>query len=145
MSVEDQECSTTKPAAREIGRTPEVQAAYDAARAKKRERYGDNAPCPLCLDKTNRTVISDTTTMVVTLNNFPYDTYDSRTVIHHYLITPKRHLQGFGQFNDQEMHDYWTAYRQFSEDGYNTMTRPTQDNHRSVPGHVHTHLLMLQA
>lgn len=126
---------------RSIARAPEVQAAYDAQRQRLFERYGDQAPCPLCRDDAQQTIIETHGTMIIIVNDFPYAHFDGLPVAEHLMLLPKRHLHSFDQFDDQESHDYWQAYQQYSTAGYTTMTRAAGNQYRSVPGHVHTHLL----
>lgn len=122
-------------------RSQKVQADYDARRRQLHDRYGDSPPCPLCSDIDTRAYVRDMGTMWVINNDFPYATYDGLPVQEHLMLIPKRHIGTFHEFSLEEQNDYWQVYAQFSSDGYNSMTRSLGNSRRSVPTHLHTHLL----
>ena len=125
---------------RTIARTPAIDAAYNLYRKQRRNQYGNDEPCPLC-ETDNRVIIQEFDTVHVIENDYPYDIYDNLPVQRHLMLIPKRHLHSYSEFNDAERHDYWEALRQYSDDGFNSMTRSVGNRHRSVPGHLHTHLM----
>lgn len=125
------------------GRLPSIDKAYSRQRIHQKQLYGDNPPCPLCEDIANRQVIASTATMSIVKNDFPYYMFDGRTVSEHIMLLPKRHVAMLADFTPEETKEYWQLYQQYDRDGYNSMTRPTGNSRRSIPGHVHTHLFKL--
>lgn len=122
-------------------RSVQMQAAYTAYQNRMRATYGDNPPCPLCDNMPRRSLRSDTATMWVVKNDFPYERYDGMKVAEHLMIVPRHHYDRLGQFNAEEQTEYWRLYSAYMENGYTSMTRSLTDKQRSVPGHLHTHLL----
>jgi diadenosine tetraphosphate (Ap4A) HIT family hydrolase len=131
----------TEPGERQTARSPEVQAAYDRLRERLYEEYGDNAPCPFC-DTDDRVVIDAAETMVVYRNDFPYEYLDGQLIQEHLLLVPRRHLGLLRDFTREERDDYWELLATYHQAGYSSLTRSATDTHRSVPLHLHTHLLL---
>ena len=125
------------------GRLPAVENLYRRQTAAVRKLYGMGAPCPLCEDVESRYVEYSSDTMHIMANDYPYYMFDGRQVDNHLMLVPKRHVRDLGELDDRERAEYWQLYLKFSDSGYNTMTRPTGSNRRSVPGHVHTHLIKI--
>lgn len=126
---------------RKTARSLEVQSRYDEARAALKLHYGDDVPCPFC-NPANREVLSSSDFSYVTRNNFPYETFDGRKVKEHLMIVPVRHISKFSDFNHDEKSEYWQMLSDYHSAGYTSMTRSATDSGRSVPDHLHTHLLL---
>lgn len=122
-------------------RSAAVQAEYDVWQRTVRDQYGDDAPCPLCRDHGQQKVIQDFSTMMVVENDFPYNVYDGLPIVKHYMLIPKRHIATFNEFTTEEQGDYWRGYCELSAQGFGTMTQAPTSQYRSVPSHIHTHLL----
>ena len=120
-------------------RDPLVQIAYHKHLDDLFEQYGDSMPCPFCL-AADREIIEETNDMLVVNNDFPYISYDGRTVIRHMMIVPKRHEPTFAGFSSQEQAEYWDLMIKYHKAGYASMTRSAIDLYRSIPEHLHTHL-----
>lgn len=126
------------------GRLPAVEKRYEKSRKEQQAQYADgNLPCPLCEDIANRKVLFSTKTMHIMKNDYPYYMFDDLVVKAHIMLVPKRHISQFSEFNRGEMVDYWKILQKLSDQGYNSMTRATGNHRRSVPGHLHTHLIQL--
>lgn len=102
-------------------------------------------PCPFCITIQKRVYITETATMLVVENDYPYEYFDGRYVQQHYMIIPRRHIALIGDFTAQESHEYWQLIAQYHHDGYSVFTRSATDDMRSVPQHLHTHLFMYDA
>ena len=121
-------------------RAPEVEQKYADDRRKLREKYGDDIPCAMCA-RPRHTILHSTETMVVTVNDYPYSIFDRRAVAKHLLLTPKRHEASMANFTAAERRDYIDMMALYHEKGYASMTRSLIDTERSVPLHIHTHLM----
>ena len=128
--------NTERPTARH----PEVQKRYDEDRHKLKEQYGDDVPCALCHVENHR-LINAAKTMLVVENMYPYEFYDGRVIKDHYMIVPKRHVNSLTDFTRRERKDYWYLLCKYQDSGYASLTRPNGDTKRSVPHHLHTHLI----
>lgn len=125
---------------RVTSRHPDIQKQYDAWRSALKQSHGARF-CPFCDEMTKHRVIQALETIVVIENHFPYAFFDGQVVSKHYLIVPLRHGDRFSQFTDQEAEEYRKLLAAYHELGFSSMTRSVVDTHRSVPGHLHTHLL----
>lgn len=125
------------------GRLRSVDQAYKKQVASQKQQFGGNPPCPLCGDIANRDIVLSTPTMCIVKNDFPYYMFDGRTVNEHLMLIPKRHIKLLDEFNTEEEAEYWDLYLKYNNIGYSSMTRPTGNDRRSIPGHVHTHLIKL--
>lgn len=123
------------------GRLLTVEKAYTRDTKEKNKRYGRKVPCPLCEDISSRHIKFSTETMIVMANDYPYHMYDGAAVEDHMMLVPRRHLHSLSQLDKQEQAEYWKLYIKLADMGYNTVTRPRSNKRRSVPGHVHTHLI----
>ena len=125
---------------RPTSRNPQVQRLYDEQRELIRRQYGDDAPCPLCYVAQHKQ-IDASKTMLVLENMYPYEFYDGRVIKEHYMIVPKRHVNSLTDFTRRERKDYWHLLCKYQDSGYASLTRPNGDTKRSVPHHLHTHLI----
>lgn len=125
------------------GRLPAVENLYQKHIAAIGRRYGQDTPCPLCEDASSRDIELSTDTMHIMANDYPYYMFDGRQVDGHMMLVPRRHVGNLSDLDDRERDEYWRLYLQLSDEGYTTMTRPAGNERRSVPGHVHTHLIRL--
>lgn len=125
---------------RPTSRNPQVQKLYDEQRELMRQQYGDNVPCALCYVENHR-LINAAKTMLVVENMYPYEYYDGRAVREHFMIVPRRHLNSLHDMTKRERKDYWNLLAQFQDSRYASLTRSNGDPKRSVPLHLHTHLI----
>jgi ATP adenylyltransferase len=99
--------------------------------------------CSFCHSLPDRKHVTENKTMVVIENRVPYDFFETRkTTGEHYLILPKRHVEGFADFTEQEKIDFTTLVGEFEVKGFNTYARGLGNMSRSQP-HQHTHLIKL--
>lgn len=79
--------------------------------------------------------------MVVTTNDYPYIQFDGMVVEEHLMLIPKRHEASMGGFTSAERREYLQLLALYHQKGYTSMTRSLTDTNRTVPEHIHTHLL----
>lgn len=121
-------------------RHPVVQQRYEDWLVSASHQHG-NSFCTFCSELRNHQVIRSLQTMFVIENRFPYEFFDGQAVKQHYLIVPLRHTDRFSQFTHREYEEYHEVLAAYHDQGFSSMTRSVVDTHRSVPGHLHTHLL----
>jgi diadenosine tetraphosphate (Ap4A) HIT family hydrolase len=121
-------------------RNKQTQQEYESWLRHRIEQFGGNPPCPFCEGLSEQRIIHETPLFAVIENKFPYESNDGQRVKHHYLIVPRRHIDRFTQFTDEEVKDYWDIAAYYHEKGYSLETRSFVDAHRSIPEHIHTHL-----
>lgn len=131
---------TDSQQARQTLRSPAVQQQYDHDRLALQQRYGNHVPCPLC-DRSQPLVRHRTATMIVTDNDYPYWQFDGREVSDHVMLVPYRHVASMEDFTVDERRDYLQLIARYHSKGYSSMTRSLTDDNRTVPLHLHTHLL----
>lgn len=136
----DESMSADANTERPTVRHPEVQKRYDEDRHKLEERYGDDVPCALCRVENHR-LINAAKTMLVVENMYPYEYFDGRAVREHFMIVPRRHLNSLHDMTRRERKDYWNLLSQFQDSRYASLTRSNGDPKRTVPLHLHTHLI----
>ncbi len=73
-------------------------------------------------------------------NRVSYDVFEGRKVIGHLMIIPKRHVEGFKEFTDEEAVELIRMSAKYEADGYNVYARGMGNVSRSVL-HQHTHLI----
>ena len=129
-----------KSSPRVTSRHPDIQKQYDAWRNALKQNHTSQT-CPFCDEMAKHRVIQALETVVVIEAYFPYAFFDGQAVLKHYLIVPLRHGDRFSQFTDQEAEEYQKLLTTYHERGFSSMTRSAADIHRSIPGHLHTHLL----
>lgn len=79
-------------------------------------------------------------TMFVIPNRISYDLFEGRKVTGHLMIIPKRHVESFEDFTDQEALELIRMSAKYEADGYNVYARGVGNISRSVL-HQHTHLI----
>lgn len=95
--------------------------------------------CVFCqLD--DRPVLSETSSMQVFPNKYPYEYWDNRGVIEHLLLVPKRHVESLSELTDAEKVDAMDLMAQYEAAGYSVYWRSKTNTARSV-SHQHTHLI----
>lgn len=119
-------------------RSRKTTKAYNPNKQRKLNASGSQA-CPFCeLDE--RAVFSDTGTMRVMANKFPYEYWDNHGVIDHLLMVPKRHIESLDELNDAEKLDAISLMAKYEAAGYSVYWRAKSNGERTVP-HQHTHLI----
>lgn len=78
--------------------------------------------------------------MRIIANDFPYAVWESREVVDHLMLVPKRHVLTFSEFTLEEKIEYFTRIEEYEALGYSCYTRAQTNPTRSV-AHLHTHLL----
>lgn len=123
-------------------RLQSVDREYASYRKKMAEMYGDGpVPCPFCDDISNRQIVEDCGDFLVIKNDFPYHIYANLEVVDHLVVIPKRHIDQLLQLNDRQRADYSAILWRYHNQGYDNLTRSARSSGRSVPAHVHTHLI----
>lgn len=126
-----------------IGRTPEMQAAYQASMNLKREIYGDNLPCPfdrgvdggLGEDE----IIDEHRGIYIVQNAFPYIVDNGQEVLQHELVVPHRHVPDIDQLPRREAKAFNDALTKLRVKlGRSVMMRSNLDNTKSIL-HAHAH------
>jgi diadenosine tetraphosphate (Ap4A) HIT family hydrolase len=115
---------------------------------KTRQRYarhnqGDKKleTCTFCNEVAKGTnIIEEGKTMFVIPNRVSYDVFEGRKVTGHLMIIPKRHVEGFKDFTDEEALEFIRMSAKYETDGYNVYARGMGNVSRSVL-HQHTHLI----
>lgn len=124
------------------GRSIEVQLKYDQYKQQMQTSRGAEIPCPFCEPlATSRRQVGATETMMVVENDFPYEFFDNREVARHLMIVPKRHIGEYVDFYDDEQREYWQLISDYQSQQYAIFTRAVGDEMRSVPFHLHTHVV----
>ena len=101
-----------------------------------------NTPCPLCLGVSKREVVLRYSKFSIIKNDFPYQLYESARVKSHLMVVPHRHVPDFAYLTKIEAAEYMVILQEYSALGYNSMTRAEANIRRSVPDHLHTHLIL---
>ncbi len=89
-----------------------------------------------------RHVISETPTVAVILNAYPYATG-------HVMVMPKRHVRELEELTDEEAEDLWPTLRMtvevvkraYSPDGLNLGVNLGRAAGAGIPGHLHVHVV----
>lgn len=117
-------------------RDPKITQAY--------REYQKNAgtECPFCV-LGEREIIADFTGFVILRALFPYQEWDSKHVVAHFMAVPKRHVTNFSEMNEAEAMELLQIISGYENDGYSIYARAPQDVTRSIV-HQHTHLLLLE-
>jgi ATP adenylyltransferase len=103
----------------------------------------DTAHCPFC-SPTDRRIYTETDSMRVIANNFPYEFWDNHPVVEHLLLTPKRHVLSLDELTLEEKAEAIHLMSKYEADGYSVYWRTQNNKTRTVP-HQHTHLFKLQS
>jgi len=82
--------------------------------------------------------------MFVLPNRVSYDVFEGRKVTDHLMIIPKRHVEKFEDFTDEEALEFVRMSAKYEADGYNVYARGMGNVSRSVL-HQHTHLIKTDA
>ena len=139
------ELSTITPQYQCTYRSPQTQAAYDSQEEQRKATSLENNLCALCDKDSTRISVEEMNSIRVIKNDFPYDTFIGLKVKEHLLVISRRHVRDLGQLTDDEQADYWRACAIYSDRGYTLLTQATSGSRRSIPDHVHTHLVLCHA
>lgn len=103
-----------------------------------------DCPFPPCNDDDAReqNVLFENDTMYVISNRVSYDVFEMQNVEDHLMVIPKRHLESFAEFSDQERLDMMRIVSDHEGRGYHIFARGVGSVNRSVK-HQHTHLIKL--
>lgn len=110
----------------------------------RRSLMSKSTSCPLCLDVSKREVVQKYSKFSVIKNDFPYQLYESARVKSHLMVVPHRHVPDFAYLTKIEAAEYMVILQEYSALGYNSMTRAEANIRRSIPDHLHTHLILTE-
>ncbi|HSW78229.1 MAG TPA: hypothetical protein VLG36_05515 [Candidatus Chromulinivoraceae bacterium] len=97
--------------------------------------------CTFCNELTHGTkIIEEGKTMFVIPNRVSYDIFEGRKVTDHLMIIPKRHVDTFDDFTDEEALEFIRMTGAYETRGFNVYARGRGSISRSVI-HQHTHLI----
>lgn len=101
-----------------------------------------DCPFPSCNEGADQPTLFENKTMYIIANRVSYDTFEMQGVEHHLLLIPKRHLETFADFSEQERLDMMRIASDYEQRGYCIFARGVGNINRSVK-HQHTHLIKL--
>lgn len=129
---------STRTKERRSFRSAEVQAQYDSSM----RMHNAVSDCALCDGDRKRKAIEELQTIRVIENDFPYMVFEDLPVESHLLIITRRHVSDLGKLTGQEAEEYWDAISRYNSRGYSVLTRAATKSTRSIPDHVHSHLIL---
>lgn len=106
---------------------------------KKYKKHVDEV-CPFCHPKAEN-VIAETPHSRVIKNLFPYDHWEYRTVVEHYMVVPKHHVRSLTELKPSELADLMDVIAQYEGSNFNIYARSSYSVERTIPLHQHTHLI----
>ncbi len=107
--------------------------------AKNYKNHKDNV-CPFC-EPLPEYIIAETPHSFVVKSMFPYEIWELRDVIEHYLVVPKRHVKSFANLTREERYDLMDIITEYEGNNYNIYARSSDSIQRTIPLHQHTHIL----
>ena len=126
-----------------MSRTPEVHAQYQQYLNEKREKYGDNMPCPF--DRgvegglEEHEIVDEYRGILIARPTFPYIVDNGQRVDEHYMILPPEHVNDINELPPERAHDFnETLTHVRTELGWTIMMRAHNDTTKSVH-HAHAH------
>jgi len=103
----------------------------------------ETCPFPSCNShNVSQEYLFENDTMYIIANRVSYDLFEGREVLDHLMVIPKRHLETFDDFTDQEKLDFMAIAGEYEKQGYYIYARGVGSATRSVK-HQHTHLLKM--
>lgn len=121
---------------------PEFRSRREQLKYKKWKKDGLKS-CLFCsIVKGDEQLIKETSLFKVVKNNFPFSLWDTRGVVDHIMVVPKRHINGVYKFNDKELAEFSKLIKSYDKDGYNIYLRTSGSSAKSID-HQHTHLIKL--
>lgn len=121
---------------------PEFRSRKEQLRYKNWKKRGLDS-CLFCsIEKGDDQLIKSTDNFKVVKNNFPFSLWDTRGVVDHIMLTPKRHVSGIARFNPKESAEYVKLIKSYDKQGYNVYSRTAGSSAKSIE-HQHTHLIKL--
>lgn len=120
-----------------IGRKRKSEKVYKAYTRHVRSR----AVCEFChFEVGGRQYVAHNDHFWVVRNIFPYDFWDSRGVLDHLMIVPKRHIESLSSLSTEEKAAYVDLLGEYDLKGYSSYARAPFNTMKSVDHH-HTHLM----
>lgn len=97
--------------------------------------------CPFCRKESgiDRAIYSDELFFIMP-NRTKYDYFEGKKVIEHLMIIPRRHVEAFQEFTEQERLALINLIADYDKLGFNVYARGVGVAGRSVV-HQHTHLI----
>ncbi len=123
-------------------RSTAVQSAYDEFMKNQLSSSGGDFVCALCDKDGTRISVEELGPVRVIKNDYPYEVYTGLPVREHLLIITQRHISLLGQLSNVEAEKYWTACTEYSDKGYTIVTQAAHNSLRSIPDHIHSHLIL---
>lgn len=116
-------------------RSPEAYDTYN----KYLQLAGTGSTCALCED--TRIVVEEKGPIRVIKNDYPYAVFQGLPVEDHLMVVTRRHVSELSDLTYEEAAIYWRFCAEFSKRSYSLFTQAATKSQRSIPGHVHTHLI----
>ena len=107
------------------------------SKRKRAENY--DSDCIFCR-LPDEQIIKSTNKFLVTRNIFPYSIWDHYPVGEHWMIIPKRHIEGITELDKAESDELMKLFQEYEALGFNIFTR-TPGNSMKTVAHQHTHLI----
>jgi diadenosine tetraphosphate (Ap4A) HIT family hydrolase len=121
---------------------PEFRSRKEQLSYKKWKKDGLKS-CLFCsIDKNDDQLIKETANFRVFRNNFPFSLWDTRGVIEHIMLVPKRHVNGISKLNSDESAEFIKIIKSYDRLGFNVYSRTADSSAKSIE-HQHTHLIKL--
>ncbi len=114
-------------------RNPKVQKQYDEDRKTK------EGGCVFC-DLDQNIIVEKRDHFLIIKNIYPYGVWDLKEVEEHLMVVPKKHAEGFDEFDQESEEEYFEITKKYSIEGYDLFTRTTESSRKTQP-HFHTHLI----
>jgi hypothetical protein len=123
----------------ETYRSAEVYAAY-SRQIKLSDSKGPEADCALCDEA--RVVVNEQGPVRVIQNDFPYAVYQGLPVKEHMMAVTARHVSDLADLTAEEAAVYWRVCAEYNKRSYTLFTQAATKSQRSIPGHIHTHMIL---
>ena len=98
--------------------------------------------CPFC-NRDNQMLVKAYEYFNVIKNKYPYKYWDTSLVEEHLLIAPKRHIDSIINFTEEELKEYQSIEKEYSDNNYEIFFRPAKAHTKSIE-HFHTHAIKLK-
>lgn len=107
------------------------------------ENLDQNSACPFCSIRVgDEHYINETDNFWIIRNRFPYQTWESQSVLSHLMIVPKAHLLSLKHLSESQSKEFILLLADYEHSGYNVYARTAGSKTRSIE-HQHTHLIQL--
>jgi diadenosine tetraphosphate (Ap4A) HIT family hydrolase len=117
-------------------RARKTQARYNKYKAE----HPECTFCKIGKKGNNNEIIDETKHFWIVVNLFPYELWDGKPVMAHYLVVPKEHFHDLDEMTRSERVTLIEILDRYEKRGYSFYGRAPQNTARSME-HQHTHLI----